>query len=86
MLNIFERPSTANKKEDIDRIEKSYIPMNEVVAKLSKSHIEQENYYLLSHNVNKILFLMDVAKNSIDFVCRYYYFFLIESVQPIKSH
>lgn len=47
--------------------------MNEVIGKLSKVHIEQENFYLLSHHINKIMFLMDVAKNSIDFVCNFCY-------------
>lgn len=53
----------------MDLIDKSYIPMNEVVGRMSKSHIDQENFYMLSHQINQILFLMDISKTSIEFVC-----------------
>lgn len=50
--------------------------MNEVVRRMSKTHIEQENFYMLSHHINQILFLMDVSKSSIEFVCiNFFYYF-----------
>lgn len=65
-----EVPAKVNRASGLDQIEKSYIPMKEVVARMSNRHKAQENLYFFCHEINKVLFLMRVARDSLDFLSR----------------
>lgn len=65
-----EMPSRVRAKEGQEHIDKSYIAMKEVVSRMSDRHVAQENYYFFCHQINKVLFLMRVARDSLDFLSR----------------
>ena len=69
-FDLKEMPEKVKKTSEIDQIEKSYIPIKEVISRMSNNHILQENFYFFCHEINKILFLMDVSRNLLNYLSK----------------
>lgn len=54
--------------DELTQIEKSYIVMNDVISKMPVEKIMLENLYFYNHQINKIQFLMRIARKSFNFL------------------
>lgn len=67
-LESKQEPSRVRGTSERGQIEKSVIPMKEVVARMADRHVAQENEYFFCHEGNKLRFLLRVARDSLRFL------------------
>lgn len=73
-----EIPRLLPKSTEKERIDNSFIPMHEVMARMSTKHCLQENFYFFCHEINKIHFIMEVAQSTFSYLKSTHIKFLIK--------